>query len=139
MYPNADFLLDQLLREDPKLAEEWKKNKKLKHDPRITKIGNIIRKGSLDEIPQFINVLKGDMSLIGNRPYLPREKKDMGENFDKIVSVKPGITGYWQVSGRNDISFAKRVELETYYAENYSLKLDIKIFLKTFAAISNGI
>jgi undecaprenyl-phosphate galactose phosphotransferase len=135
MCQDADIVLDQLLRESPEMAEEYKVNKKLKNDPRITKVGKFIRRSSIDELPQFINVLKGDMSFIGNRPYLPREKEDMGESFDKIVSTKPGITGYWQVSGRSDTTFEKRLELEKYYSDNYSLNMDLNIFLKTFKAV----
>lgn len=135
MIPNADEVLFKLLKENKKLAAEYKKNKKLKDDPRITKIGKLIRKLSIDELPQLINVLKGNMSLIGNRPYLPREKEDMGEYFDEIVKTKPGLTGYWQVSGRSKTTFKKRLELESYYSEHRSLKLDAKIFFKTFEVV----
>ena len=138
MVPNADIVLFELLEKDKKLNEEYKKNKKLKNDPRITKIGKIIRRTSIDELPQLLNVLKGDMTLIGNRPYLPREKKDMGDYFYDIVKTKPGLTGYWQVSGRKDVSFQNRLKLEKYYSNNRSLKLDIKIFFKTFGAIIGG-
>lgn len=135
MVPNADEILFKTLELDKILAEEYKKNKKLKKDPRITRIGKILRKTSLDEMPQMINVFLGDMSMVGNRPYLPREKEDMEEHFEKIVSTKPGITGYWQVNGRSDTTFKRRLELEEYYSKNESLVLDIKIFFKTFAAV----
>lgn len=135
MVPNADEILEKILKEDKKMAKEYKKNKKFKNDPRITKMGRIIRKTSLDELPQLLNVLKGDMSLIGNRPYLPREKEDMGEYFDIIVSTKPGITGWWQVSGRSKTTFNKRLELESYYSKNMSISLDVKIFFKTFQVV----
>ena len=138
MVPNADEILEKLLKEDKKLAKEYKLNKKLEHDPRITKAGDFLRRLSLDELPQVINILKGDMSVIGNRPYLPREIPDMGEYYDVIVSTKPGLTGYWQVRGRNDVSFKTRLELEKYYSENYSFKLDIQIFFKTFAVVLIG-
>ena len=138
MVPNADEILFQALANDVKLREEYSMNKKLKHDPRITKAGRLIRKCSLDELPQFINVFLGDMSLIGNRPYLPREKEDMGNSFDEIVKTKPGLTGYWQVSGRSDVSFKKRLELETYYSNHASTKMDIKIFFKTFKVVLFG-
>ena len=138
MVPNADEILFQMLRENPKIAEEYKINKKLKEDPRITKVGKILRKTSLDELPQLLNVLKGDMSLIGNRPYLPREKEDMGEYFHQIVKTKPGITGYWQVNGRSDVSFERRLKLETYYSNHCGLKLDIKIFFRTFKVVLLG-
>lgn len=138
MVPNADEILFKMLKEDKKLAQEYKKNKKLKNDPRITKMGKILRRTSLDELPQMINVLKGDMSLIGNRPYLPREREDIGEYYDDIVKSKPGLTGYWQVSGKEDASFQRRLILEQYYSNNMSLKLDIKIFFQTFKAVIGG-
>ena len=134
MVLNADEILKNLLK-DKKIAYEYKKNKKLNNDPRITKAGKIIRKLSLDEFPQFINIFIGNMSLIGNRPYLPREKNDMGIFYDNIISTKPGLTGYWQVSGRNNTSFRKRIKLENYYSSNYSFMLDIKIFFKTFKTL----
>lgn len=135
MVPNADEVLFKLLEENKELAKEYKINKKLENDPRITKIGKIIRKTSIDELPQLINILKGDMSLIGNRPYLPREKEDMGLYFDNIVKTKPGLTGYWQVNGRSETSFGERLTLEQYYSRHASLKLDIKIFFKTFKVV----
>lgn len=135
MVSNADKVLEELLANNEKLAEEYSINKKLTNDPRITKMGIILRNTSIDELPQLINVLKGDMSLIGNRPYLPREKEDMGLYYKNIVETKPGLTGYWQVSGRSDVTFQKRLELEKYYSNNASLKLDIQIFFKTFAVV----
>ena len=135
MIPNADEELKRILKEDKELAKEYKENKKMKHDPRITKMGRFLRKSSLDELPQFINVLKGDMSVIGNRPYLPREKKDMGKYFNDIVSTKCGIVSYWAVMGRSDVSFKTRLKLEQYYSKNQSLKLDIKIFFRTFKVV----
>ena len=138
MEPNADELLEKTLEMDKVAEEEYRINKKLKNDPRITKVGNIIRKLSIDELPQVINILKGDMSFIGNRPYLPREKEDMGIFYDEIIKTKPGLTGYWQVSGRSNTTFRKRLELESYYSNHYSLKLDIKIFFKTFKVVLFG-
>lgn len=102
MVSNADEVLDELLEKNPEMKKEYSINKKLKHDPRITKVGAVIRKFSLDEFPQFINVFLGEMSLVGNRPYLPKEKKDMGKYYEEIIKTKPGITGLWQVSGRSD-------------------------------------
>ena len=139
MVPDADNILWEYLKSNSEAAREYKINKKLKYDPRITRVGRLIRKVSLDEFPQMINVLKGDMSIIGNRPYLPREKVDMKKYFDKIVVTKPGITGYWQVSGRSDVSFEKRMKLESFYSENCSLKLDLIIFFKTFKVVLSGI
>jgi undecaprenyl-phosphate galactose phosphotransferase len=135
MVPNADEILFRTLELDKIMAEEYKINKKLKNDPRITKIGKFIRKTSLDELPQLINVFLGDMSMIGNRPYLPREKKDMGKYYDDILKTKPGITGYWQVNGRSETTFEERLKLEKYYSNHSSLKLDIKIFFKTFKVV----
>lgn len=138
MVKDADNILFELLENNESLREEYALNKKLKNDPRITKVGKILRKTSLDEIPQFINVLKGDMSLIGNRPYLPREKKDMGTYFKDIVKTKPGITGYWQTSGRANSTFKQRLKLESYYSKNLNFKMDVKIFFKTFGAVFHG-
>ena len=138
MVPNADKILFEMLEKDPEMAKEYKENKKLKNDPRITKVGHFIRRTSIDELPQLINVLKGDMSLVGNRPYLPREKKDMGSFYHDIVKTRPGLTGYWQVSDRNDVSFLHRLKLEQYYSNNRSLSLDIKILFKTVKAVIFG-
>ena len=138
MVPNADEILFKMLKENKEMAEEYKLTKKLKKDPRITKVGKALRKLSLDELPQFINVYIGDMSLVGNRPYLPREKEDMGKYYADIIKTKPGITGYWQVSGRSDTTFKRRLELEQYYSNNCSLWLDVKIFFKTFIVVFFG-
>ena len=138
MVPNADEVLFELLKKDKELAEEYKINKKLKKDPRITKIGAILRKSSLDELPQVINILKGDMAVIGNRPYLPREKDDMGEYFDDIVSTKPGLTGLWQTAGTKKTSFAHRLLFESWYSRNMTMWLDIRIFFATFKAVIFG-
>jgi len=135
MKVGADEILQKLLEENPDLNEEYQKNKKLKCDPRITKAGNLVRKLSLDEFPQFINIFKGDMSLVGNRPYLPREKEDMGSFYEEIVKTKPGLTGYWQVNGRNNVTFHDRLVLEREYSRIQSFSLDIKIILKTFIQV----
>lgn len=135
MVPNADEVLFKTMELDKIVAEEYQKNKKLKHDPRITKMGKFIRSTSIDELPQLINIFLGHMSFVGNRPYLPREKKDMGEYYEDIIKTKPGLTGYWQVNGRSKTTFEERLKLEKYYSNNASLKLDIKIFLKTFKVV----
>lgn len=131
MVKDADKKLEELLQKDEKARQEYKTYKKLKNDPRVTKFGDFLRKTSLDEFPQFINVLKGEMSLVGPRPYLPREREDMGEYYSYIIQHKPGITGYWQISGRNDITFENRVDLDFKYHYKKSLKNDIKILLIT--------
>lgn len=138
MVPNADEILFKTLEIDKVAAEEYKKNKKFKNDPRITKVGRVMRKLSIDELPQLINILKGDMSMIGNRPYLPRERDDMGEYYKDIIKTKPGLTGYWQVNGRSDTTFNERLKLESFYSNHNSLVLDIKIFFKTFQVVLFG-
>lgn len=139
MVLDADKILFEMLETDPELALEYKINKKLRNDPRITKIGKFIRRTSIDEIPQLINVLLGDMSLIGNRPYLPRELNDMGSYYEQIVKTKPGITGYWQVSGRSNTTFKVRCKMEAEYSNNMCLSMDIKIFFKTFIILFKGL
>ena len=139
MVLNADEILFKMLEENPEIAKEYKKNKKLEKDPRITKIGDFLRRKSVDELPQLINIFLGQMSLIGNRPYLPREVPDMNKYFDKIVQTKPGNTGYWQVSGRSDVSFETRMKLESFYSDHCSLKLDVIIFFKTFRVVLGGV
>ena len=131
MVTGADEILEQMMKEDPQIKEEYEKNKKLKNDPRVTKIGEFLRRTSLDEFPQFINVFKGEMSFVGPRPYLPREKKDMGRYYEKIVKSKPGITGMWQTHGRSETDFEERLILDEYYYRNWSLWLDIVIIIKT--------
>lgn len=131
MVVGADDILSTYLAENEEARKEYKKYKKLEKDPRITKIGNILRKFSIDEFPQFINVLKGEMSLVGPRPYLIREKEDMGKDYNTIITVKPGLTGYWQVNGRNDTDFEERIIMDLDYIQNRNLWLDIKIILRT--------
>jgi len=131
MVVGADEILFKYLQENEEARKEYKEYKKLKNDPRITKVGNFIRKTSLDEFPQFINVLKGDMSLVGPRPYLPREKEDMGEYYTYIIQSRPGITGYWQIAGRSDVTFQDRLKMDCNYNQNKSLKTDLKLLVKT--------
>ena len=115
--------------------EEWKENFKLDKDPRITKVGNFLRKTSLDEIPQVINILKGDLSIIGPRPVIGEELEKYGANKDKFLSVTPGLTGYWAANGRSDTDYEERMQMELYYVDNLSLKLDIQIFFKTIISV----
>lgn len=135
MVPNADNILYQLMQTDEEFKKEYTLTKKAKNDPRITKVGKVLRKTSLDEIPQFINVFLGHMSLIGNRPYLPREKEDMGIYYKSIIQTKPGLTGLWQVSGRSNTTFQERLEIEKKYSMIYNLKLDLQIFFKTIIQV----
>lgn len=135
MVPNAEKILQEMMDKDPKIREEYLTNKKLDPDPRVTPFGRILRKTSLDELPQLINILKGDMSIIGPRPYLPREKEDMGYRYDVIVKFKPGLTGIWQASGRNHISFTERCKMDEYYYYHRSIWMDIIILVKTVKAV----
>jgi len=133
MVPNADEILKELL-EDPKYKEEWEKNQKFENDPRITKIGKIIRKLSIDEIPQFINVLKGEMSLVGPRP-LAEGELESHNGLELYNKVKPGITGWWACNGRSNIGYRERLELEYYYIHNCSISLDITCILRTILCL----
>ena len=135
MVIDADEKLAKYLEENEEARDEYSTYKKLKDDPRVTKVGHFIRNTSIDEFPQFINVLKGDMSLVGPRPYLPREKKDMGRLYHTIVQSKPGITGMWQVSGRSEITFEDRLDMDIEYYYNWSLKKDIKLLFKTIGQV----
>ena len=135
MVENAEDLIKQFT---PEQMEEFKTNFKLENDPRITKIGKFLRKTSLDEWPQFINVLLGEMSLIGPRPYLPREKKDMGQYYNSIIKCKPGVTGMWQANGRSDVEFNYRCKLDDYYYHNWSIWLDFTIIYKTIKGVVYG-
>lgn len=138
MVANAEQLLEELMEEDPKIKKEYLENKKLKNDPRITPVGKFLRKSSLDEFPQFINVLKGEMSFVGPRPYLLREQEDMGIYYDSIVECRPGITGMWQANGRSDVGFDERCKLDDYYYRNWSMWLDLTIIYKTIKSVVYG-
>ena len=138
MVMNADKILEDLMEKDPAIREEYTKNKKLANDPRITSAGKFLREKSLDEFPQFINVLLGQMSLIGPRPYLPREKEDMGRYYEDVVACKPGITGMWQSHGRSDIDFEHRLILDEYYYRNWSFWLDVTLLCKTVKQVLYG-
>ena len=138
MIPNAEKELERLMKEDPKIKEEYLTNKKLKDDPRITPVGHFLRKTSLDEWPQFINVLKGEMSFIGPRPYKKKKKEDMGQYYDSIIKLKPGVTGMWQANGRSDVEFSYRCKLDDYYYHNWSIWLDFTIIYKTVKSVVYG-
>ena len=135
MRPDAEQILEQLSEEE---KEEFSQNFKLKDDPRITKVGRFIRKTSIDELPQLWNTLRGDMSIVGPRPPLLAERKAYGEHLTKIMSVRPGITGYWQVHGRSETGFEERIRLNEYYIDNRSLWLDLKILVATIGVVFGG-
>ena len=131
MIVDADAVLDKYLSENPKAALEYKTYKKLYNDPRITPLGKFLRKTSIDEFPQFINVLIGNMSLVGPRPYLEKEIVDMGSAYNEIIKVKPGLTGPWQIGGRSDTTFDERLELDLEYLEKLSFKSDFMYIINT--------
>lgn len=138
MVPNAEQVLEDLMKKDPAIKKEYLTNKKLENDPRITKAGKMLREKSLDEFPQFINVLRGEMSIVGPRPYLLREKEDMGYAYKSIVNCKPGVTGMWQTHGRSDVSFEERLELDDYYYRNWNFWLDVTLLIKTVKLVIHG-
>lgn len=136
MYPDADVRLKEILEHNPDLKHEWESTRKLKKDPRVTPIGAFLRKTSLDEIPQFWNVLMGDLSVVGPRPVVKAEvEKFMGSDAAMILSVRPGLTGIWQVSGRSNISYKKRIEMDKEYIRKQSFKLDLELILDTVPAM----
>ena len=135
MKPKSKYILRKLLIQNPHLKNEFEKTRKLINDPRFTNIGKFLRFTSLDELPQIYNVLIGDMSFIGPRPIVKSEIKKYGKDFKKAFSMKPGISGLWQVSGRNNLSYIKRVDLDIFYARNINFLLDLKIFIKTIIVI----
>jgi exopolysaccharide production protein ExoY len=131
MAPDGDDILRRHLASDPEAAREWEATHKLKNDPRVTPFGSILRKSSLDELPQLINVLKGEMSLVGPRPVVNAEVRKYGTNINYYLRARPGMTGLWQVSGRNDVDYDTRVALDRKYVEEWSLGRDLIIMLKT--------
>ena len=135
MVVDADQRLAQLLSSQPTLRTEWERDHKLKNDPRISPVGDFLRRTSLDELPQLWNVIKGEMSLVGPRPVVTEELQKYGDDVDYYCMVRPGITGLWQVSGRNDIGYEKRVYLDTWYVKNWSLWYDIAIMFKTIRVV----
>lgn len=135
MVTNAEERLSQLLEEDPEVAKEWRETQKLVDDPRITTFGHLLRKSSLDELPQLVNILRGEMSCVGPRPITAKEIERYGESARYYLRARPGLTGLWQVSGRSRLSYERRVQLDTYYVRNQSLYGDLKIMLKTIPAL----
>jgi Undecaprenyl-phosphate galactose phosphotransferase WbaP len=138
MVMDAQERLQRLLESDPEIKKEWDKNHKLQNDPRVTVIGRFMRRTSLDEFPQLLNILKGEMSLVGPRPIVDEEVSKYGEDFGWIFSVKPGLTGMWQVSGRSEADYTARVLYDTYYLQSWSVWLDIWILFMTFGAVIRG-
>ena len=135
MHPEAEFMLDNLITSNKELRKEFDENHKLKNDPRITNIGKFLRKTSLDEIPQFINILKLEMSLVGPRPIVKEEIKKYGDSLTKVLSVKPGITGLWQISGRNNLSYKRRVFLDCLYVKELNFFMDVRIIIRTLGVV----
>ena len=135
MYKDADDLLPNLLEKYPLMRKEFEKDFKLRQDPRITKLGRFLRRSSLDELPQFFNVLKGEMSVVGPRPIVSNEIIKYSLFMEEVISVRPGLTGLWQVSGRNNLSYKKRVELDLFYARNRNFILDLEIIILTLGVL----
>jgi len=135
MREDGDEILKEYLKDHPEEVESYEKYHKYINDPRITRVGNFMRRTSLDELPQIINVFKGEMSLIGPRPYMLNEKEKIGSKIDMVLAVKPGITGLWQVSGRSDVDFHSRVDMDVYYTRNWNLWIDVVILLKTIKTV----
>jgi lipopolysaccharide/colanic/teichoic acid biosynthesis glycosyltransferase len=135
MRRDADKLLSSLLAESPDLQEEFRNDFKLRNDPRITPLGKFLRRSSLDELPQFLNVLRGEMSVVGPRPIVRKELPRYGDRMEEVLAVRPGLTGLWQVSGRNNLSYDERVSLDVRYARHSSFLMDMKIILRTIRVI----
>ena len=135
MYKDADELLPNLLEKYPLMRKEFEKDFKLRHDPRITELGRFLRRSSLDELPQFFNVLKGEMSVVGPRPIVTNEINRYSVFMEEVISVRPGLTGLWQVSGRNNLSYKKRVQLDLFYARNRNFILDLEIIILTLGVL----
>jgi lipopolysaccharide/colanic/teichoic acid biosynthesis glycosyltransferase len=139
MFKDSESLLNKYLKGHPHKRKEWKQYRKIRgHDPRMTIMGKLLRKYSLDELPQIVNILSGRLSFVGPRPYQPEEKIAMGNYGDIILSVKPGLTGLWQTAGRNELKFARRLEMDYQYITHWSLGLDLKIILKTIGVVVQG-
>jgi len=135
MRRDADRILSAVLAASPDLQEEFRNDFKLRNDPRITRLGRFLRRSSLDELPQFVNVLRGEMSVVGPRPIVKQELPRYGKRMEEVLAVRPGLTGLWQVSGRNNLSYRKRVQLDLYYARHRSLKTDLRILFRTIRVV----
>lgn len=137
MRKDADQLLAGILKRSPQLEAEFRNDFKLREDPRITPLGKFLRRSSLDELPQFLNVLRGEMSVVGPRPIVRKELPRYGRQMDEVLAVRPGLTGLWQVSGRNNLSYSERVRLDVTYARHRTFWLDFQIVLRTVAVVLN--
>ncbi len=135
MVVDSDRRLQEYLRANPEAAKEWEETHKLKHDPRVTKIGAFLRKTSLDELPQLFNVIRGQMSLVGPRPIVDEEVIKYDVFFSDYTMVRPGMTGLWQTSGRSDTSYSRRVRLDAWYVRNWNIWLDISLLVKTVRVV----
>ncbi len=135
MVSNADEILQDWLKNNPEKREEYYRDRKIDKDPRITKIGGLLRKTSLDEFPQFINVFLGDMSLIGPRPVVIDEADNYGKNKDKFLSIRPGLTGYWASNGRSNVTYDERMEMELFYVDHCGIMFDLKIIWNTIVTV----
>ncbi|MDC7785245.1 sugar transferase [Rhodoplanes sp. TEM] len=135
MVPNGDEVLRAHLSKCPEAAREWSETRKIKNDPRVTAIGAVLRQLSIDELPQLINVLRGEMSIVGPRPIVGSEVSMYGQTAGLYFQTRPGLTGAWQISGRNDVSYQQRVELDRHYIENWSFTLDLLIIVKTIPVV----
>ena len=138
MAAGAEDMLETIISRDPELKREWEMNRKLTNDPRVTKVGAFLRRKSLDELPQLVNILRGEMSLVGPRPIVPEERACYGEDFVYYKAVRPGLTGLWQVSGRNEITYTDRVKLDRSYVDRWSFVGDLRIILATVGAVASG-
>ncbi|MDE1157505.1 MAG: sugar transferase [Neorhizobium sp.] len=135
MAVNGDELLRKHLRNNPQATDEWRQTRKLKDDPRVTAVGRVLRKLSLDELPQLINIIRGDMSVVGPRPVVDEELQVYDQSAIFYLQTRPGLTGLWQISGRNDVSYETRIAFDTHYVQNWSMVRDIAIIMKTIPAV----
>ncbi|MBA4775923.1 MULTISPECIES: sugar transferase [Agrobacterium] len=135
MAMNGDEILRQYLAANPEAAEEWRATRKLKNDPRVTAVGAVLRKLSLDELPQLLNIIRGEMSVVGPRPVVDEELSYYESAAAYYLSTRPGLTGLWQISGRNDVSYKTRVAFDTHYVQNWSMRQDVFIIVKTIPAV----
>ena len=138
MVQNADGVIEAYLAARPERAAEWRRQRKLKDDPRVTRVGRLLRRTSLDELPQIWNILRGEMSVVGPRPITDAEISKYGTIYSLYSQIAPGLTGLWQVSGRNDTSYQQRVDIDSRYIRNWTLRLDLRILLRTFRAVLAG-